>query len=508
MAIGIRPGYDVGRVVERGVETIRRQIDVHVAGIEDSDQKAKELVDRRGAALLDLAKHYLPDISAETVQGSFYEVRDDLAAILAQKQRRQRELQDQVAGAERETEHLEAELNRVTLQLNEKVAERERLEALVAERLHGSEEFKTLSQRALEAERELERNEDRVAEMQGEAKKKLPSYDRSRLFRYLYDAGYGTAKYKGEGFTRRMDAWVAKLIDYHNARRGYDFLRITPELMAQEVSRRRDSFNELMEQVEAIEDKVGDEVGLTDVMREGQQLGAERDRLVAAVAEQQNQLHAREQQLLKLAGVDNEFYEQAVARMKNFLANVPPHELADHSRSTPEHEDDAIVAEVTYLNEQLDDVDRRGAELAAERQAWDQRLAGLQQVLQQFRAAEFDSQRSMFPDRFDVEGLVDGYLAGRYSAQQVWTAIHEAQEFAPAWHEQQRVPGGPSIGDILTSDASVALLRVLTDIAGEAMRQSARRGVERRAPMRQQRRESAGRPPFPRNRGFTNGRGF
>ena len=127
------------------------------------------------------------------------------------------------------------------------MAEREKLEQVVSERLHGSDEFKRLSEQALTAETELERNEDRVADIKAEAEKKLPSYDHSRLFKYLYDAGYGTPAYKGKGLTRRLDGWVARMIDYPSARRGYDFLRVTPELMAQEVTRRRDKFNELMQ---------------------------------------------------------------------------------------------------------------------------------------------------------------------------------------------------------------------------------------------------------------------
>ena len=506
----------MGRVLLHGVEGVRRELDEHITAMQNVDRQVTDMVARRGAALLDLAKAYLPDISAETIRGTFVEVRDDLAAILVQKNRRQREVQDKLGGVQRDLEHQEAELQRITSELDAKVAERERLEKLVAERLHGSEEFKTLSQQALEAEEQLEKNEARVAEVQGDAKEKLPSYDRSKLFRYLYDAGYGTAKYQAKGWTKAIDDWVAKLIDFNTARRGYDFLRVTPELMEAEVKRRRDAFNGLMAQVEAIEDKVGDEVGLTAVMREGQELGSQRDTLVAGVAASQDELRRQQQELLRLSGTQNEFYEQAVARMKNFLAGVPPQELLEHSRETPQREDDAIVAEVSYLGKQLEDAKRQGAAMVHDRQAWDERLGGLQQVLQQFRRAEFDSQRSLFPGDFDVESLVRQYLDGKLSAQQLWSAIHDQQEFAPAWHEQApygvpqgRGPqgGGPTLGDIITSDASIALLRVLTTVAGEAMRHAAYRGVERRAPERQQQREAAGRPPFP-NRGFTNGRGF
>lgn len=506
MAVGVQSGVEVGQTLERAVGKVRRQIDEYVAGINALDQHMNELVSRRGGALLDLARHYLPDITLETIQQTFVEVRDDLLEVLARKQRRERDLRDQSAAAERTAEHQEAELARITELLNAKVAEREKLETLVAERLHASDEFKRLSEQALESEQELERNEARVTDIKEEAAKKLPSYDGSRLFKYLYNAGYGTPRYQGTGLTRRLDRWVAGMIDYSSARLGYDFLRVTPELMQQEVTRRRERFNELMQQVEAIEDKVSDEVGLTAVMRAGQELGAQRDASVGAVAKAQDELLKRQQELLKLAGVQNEFYEQALARMQSFLASLPPARLAAESRTTPEREDDAIVAEVTYISGQLAEADQRSTSLAHDRQAWDERLGGLQSVLQQFRRAEFDSRRSLFAGELDAESLAADYLAGRLGAAELWSRLQRSQQFAPEWHEQSGWSGGGArMNDV--ANVSQVLLHVLTEVAGAAMQHAAQRGMQRRAPTRTQHRQSVGRPQFP-NRGFTNGRGF
>lgn len=511
MVTAAQSGVEVGRTLERAVGRVRRQLDEHVVNLTALDQQVSDLVARRGGALLDLARHYLPDMTRETVERTFAEVRDDLREILARKQRRERELQDQLAAAERSADEQEAELGRVTELLNAKVAEREKLEALVAERLHGSDEFKRLSEQAIAAETELERNEERVAESKTEAAKKLPSYERSRLFKYLYDAGYGTSRYQGKGLTRRIDGWVARMIDYPAARRGYDFLRVTPELMEKEVSRRRDEFNELMSQVELIEDRVSDEVGLTDVMRAGQELGAQRDRAVSTVAKAQDEALGLQKSLAALAGSQNEFYAQGLARMQNFLGNLPPGRLESQSRSTPEREDDAIVAEVSFLQGQLNDADQRSALLARDRAAWDERLGGLQSVLQRFRKAEFDSRRSQFVRELDADELTERFIAGQLGAAEMWSRLEGAQHFTPEWHERpshgrgSESSGGPIQIDM--GDVSNVLMHVLVEVAGAAMRGAATRGVERRAPTRSQRRISSGRPPFPK-RGFTNGRGF
>lgn len=503
MEVNVRSGREVGRVLERAVEQVRQRLSVHADGIRELDAQMNELIARRSETLIELAQHYLPDLKPETIQGSFFEVRSELLDLLSQKQQRQLELQDRTSAARREVEHQDAELDRVTDELNDKVAERERLEAVVAQRLHGTEEFTKLSQQALVAEQELNRNEVRVAEIQSEAKAKLPSYEQSRLFKYLYDSGYATGSYRAGALTRRLDRWVAKLIEFETARRGYEFLRTTPDLMKQEVSRRRDRFNELMQQVEAIEDRVTDEVGLTEVLRVGQRLGVERDRLVAAAAAAQNEVQQLQQQISQLEGQQNEFYERAIGRMKAFLEKLPESRLERHSQSTPQRDDDAIVSQVAQIGNQLDAAEGRGAELGRARAAWDERFNGLQELLQRFRQAEFDSQRSMFSLQLNPEDLVEQFVAGRLSAQQAWAALQQTQRFAPAWHEQQ----GPQFGGATAGDVSLVLLKVLAEVAGAALQHSANRGMERRAPMRQQSRQATGRPRFP-NRGFTNGRGF
>ena len=79
---------------------------------------------------------------------------------------------------------------------------------------------------------------------------------------------------------RSIDAWVARLIDFGNARQGYEFLKKTPKLVADEVIRRRELFTKLMQQVEALEHAEADKIGLISVLKDGEALGARRDALV------------------------------------------------------------------------------------------------------------------------------------------------------------------------------------------------------------------------------------
>lgn len=496
-------GRSVGYALVQASRSLNEQLEKSLTTSRELDKAMGHIVDRRGQALFELAHHYLPNIDQQTVANTFAEVRQEILEILERKRHHEHKLENTIADDETEQRRLQQELVQVTSQLNEKVAQREELEKVVAERLDDDSRFQDLSKQALSAEQELNRNEQRVTEIQAEARDKLPSYEKSRLFKYLYERGFGTSEYRKRGLVKRLDDWVAKMIDYSRARRGYDFLRVTPELMAQEVSRRRDQFNGLMEQVESIEDQHSDEVGLTEVMRDGQHLGAERDRLVSASASQQTLTERHRQELLSLGGTENEYYQQAVEQMKDFLGGLENWRLENTSRATPELEDDRIVREIVQLGDELGNRKSEAKQLGQTQQLWKQRLTDLQGILQQFQRAEFDSGRSLFHADFRVDQHLDRYLCGELSAGELWEAIREAQKFAPPWYED----ADRGVGNVLDSEFSYVLMRVLTDIAGQALRNAAHRGVQRRGPIRQQRRIESGRPQF-RGRGFTSGKGF
>jgi hypothetical protein len=487
----------------QAVDRLQLQLQQRLGHTRELDQQVDRLVSRRSQALLDLAKHYLPDISVENVQRTFADVRADLLELIQRKQQREEDLHRELEQRSVALDATEEQLHAVTDQLNEKVAEREQLEQRLAERLHASPSFLQLSQQAVAAESELEQNERRVEESRSEAERKLPSYEASRLFRYLYECHYGTTAYRGRGLTRSMDRWVAKLIDFTRARQGYEFLKTTPDLIAQEVLRRREQFDALMVQVEAIEDQLSDEIGLTAVMQAGDRLGHQRDQIIEQIAQQQQAFEERRQELLELDRPDNAYYGQAISRMQEYLASLKQSQLQQKSWATPEPHDDTIVREIGELTEQLQSTERQLAQANQQHLAWDRQLAGAQQLLQRFRQSEFDSQRSSFAPSLNIDRLVQELVDGRVDLEQVWSQLRQAQRFAPTWQQGTSSP----LQEIAGGEISGVLLQVLSEVAGQAMRQTAQRGMQRRGPTRTVERRSQGRPPF-RQRGFTNGRGF
>jgi chromosome segregation ATPase len=504
-----RARHAAGQEVERGRAEAARL-----------EGQLRELVATRGTTLVELARHYLPEISRPNVERSFAEVRDELTAILAQKEQKARELHESLGASNEEAARTNAELDGVTDRLNEKVRRREELEARVADELKADPEFQRLSKAALEAEQILHRNEQRVEEIRREAAEKLPAFDASRLFRYLYDRGYATPQYRAHGLIARLDRWVARLIDFPRARKGYEYLRRVPAMVEDEVRRRRQPFDELMQQVEAIQEARADAVGLTAVLEEGLRLGEARDRLVQELARTREESGVLERSLADLGRQRNAYYERAIETLKGFMERAEARVLEQRARQSPEPQDDALVSQIVEVGRSIADLNARLGELALGRQAAEQGHRELEDLARRYRQANFDSERSFFDGDLDVSALIDGCSRGQVGADAAWDRLRRAQRFRPHWVEPApapapipRIPGLPPgsmhVPDAAWLPAGRILIGALGEIVGAAMRDSANRGVRRRAETWSM--PSPGPPPAPSppsSGGFTSGEGF
>ena len=383
-------------------------------------------------------------------------------------------------------------------------------------------EYQTLTNEAALAEQRLTQNEERMQQVNDEAGEKLPSYENSRLFMYLYNRKYGTSEYESRGLTKRLDRWLARYIGYTKARRSYDFMKVTPGLMANELQRRRAQFDSLMDQIEAIETKVENEVGLTAVVDEGERLGLKRDELVNQIEDHNIQLEQDQIELAVSRDSKGKHYEDALTRMRSHLEDTEEAVLQERARKTEEEKDDRIVADIVELNDHIGDLQPEILLLVGKRKSLNEKQAGLDDIVQRFRSSNFDSNRSVFPDDFEIGMFIGRYMNNVLDARSLWKHIRQSQKFEESWAQQTAT-------DILNEPSAQIVLHTMLDLAAEALKNSARRSVYRRNSSRgggiswpnfpsqsskrrrsSSRRSSSRRRSKPRRRsgGFTSGDGF
>ena len=437
------------------------------------ESRLKELLGELDRTITQLAKHYLPELSPGAIEGTFVEVRQELRGILAQREQARDDLQDQLRNLLAEQDSLRAQLDDVTARLNVKVQEREKCEARLAEQLAADPHFQDLSTKLAHSEEKLAQNERRLKEVEQDAAEKLPAYNRSSLFTYLQRRGYGTVNYRASNLITRLDRWVAELINFLPARRSYEFLTLTPTLMAQELARRRTEFDKLASQVESHHAGAAKRIGLTAILQEGEALGKERDRVVARQSQLVEQIQATEKQLKDLAQARNEFYDRGVDRLREFLRRAETEILERRARQTPDPGDDPLVAQIAELTRSIEESGKELRSSLGQQQDLASQASALRSILDRFQQSNFDAERSIFADRFELDSLVNSFLNEQIDGATLWREIVANQEFRPMRSEW--VPGPGS-----TASGGGVLLDAILEAAGAAMEQSARRGATRR----------------------------
>ncbi len=347
-----------------------------------------------------LARHYLPEVSRTAIESTFEGIRADLLAILARREAKRDALEIQLDQGNEEIRSPQRRDRR-----RHPPAQREgrrpraargpgRRDPQGERRLPGAVEARPPGRGEAPPRREPRRRA-----WPRSRPRSSPHYDRSRLFRYLHDRGYGTPDYKPSGWVRSLDRRVADLIDYPNALNGYEFLKKTPELVAAEVSRRRDQFTELMKQVEAIEKVEADKVGLTAVLAEGDALGNERDRLVGEVGQLQK---GRPRRSSRNSPAWSRSRTSSTARRSSDSARSSARPSSPFSRSGRGRPPSRKTTRSSPTSPRSTSRSRRSArarrDLARRRKAADRVKEGLDRVIRQYRQANYDSDRSYFED--------------------------------------------------------------------------------------------------------------
>ncbi len=509
------PGRQILAELRRRLDQARQQTAGVRREFEAVDSQMNEYVTRRGEAIVELARHDLPDISQTTIEQTYVEIRDDLRSIVERKERAQAELQGRLERFQTSIGDLQGRVQSVAETLNQLVARRTELEQVAADRLKADGEFQQLSQQALQAEMQLKANEERTEELQREAVEKLPAYFGSRLFQYLYRRKFGTPEYTDKGWTCSLDRWLAKIINYERHRRGYEFLRNTPALVAAEVERRRNEFNALMERVESIEDRVSDDVGLTEVLRAGEERGSEHDQLIDQLTNEQSRAQQVETELLGLDQQQGRFYTEALERYVRFLGDTETAILEARARQTTDPVDDEIVSRITWLTNEIARLKPEMARLNGRAMSAEQLSEGLSFVVRRSEQSNLDSDRCTTNNAAGIDRDIDRFLSGAMNQNDLWNSIREQLDFEPTWVESTAVNAGKAINhpvsQVLLSALAHAAVTTLTQASASASTttsrpatssprvttsrsQSAQRSVARRAPVVHARRVEASRP--------------
>ncbi len=460
-----QPSQDILAALEDFIAQLQGELAQHTQLRDEADGRIEVLLTEKGDAMAELSQHYLPDLSPPSVAATFREVRDDVQKCVQRRDRRIEQLRGKLTALGERVAELESVLAESTKALNEAVAVRERLEREVSQSLEGDEQFRELSTRVLQSEQELVTFERRVVEARLEAEEKLPAYKASRLFQHLHRRGFGTPAYRRRGLSRWLDRWIARKIGYARASKSFDFLNSVPDLMQSEVERRQVSLTEAVEALEKIEMEHWRRHGLDEATERGDRLGDARDALATSLEPLLEQRQKLSAELSSAEDTQGDFYQQAIDRLKKHLDSLAGGVLQRQAERTPEAADDRIVADISWLRDEVDKMHEQQRNASREIRAAQQHVEGMQYVLGRFRQSEFDSQRSRFAADLNMRKLFDRFTAGEINHIELWRELRREQKFDPTWVEKAT----QSTGDALASETGQSIISATAHIAATAL---------------------------------------
>lgn len=424
-------GEDIHDGMVTRIRKVRRQLDREEQRIDSLQQQLAESGERRCATLRALAEFHLPGMTEDAIAGTLSDMEAGIRAIFDEKKDRLSEVERLIPEQRGTLAEAEAALVVVTRALNETGAERARLAHIVFEELQTMPRWQSLFAQAQRLEARVAASGKRLEAAEREQTDKLPAYERDPLFAYLTRRNFGTARAAGTAITRGLDRWVAGVIEYADARAKYDFLKELPDHAAAVLAEDHAALAAAVPPLARVESEVVDRNGLTPVLERGERLYGEREDARRALREAETTLRDLTGEFAALHDERGSYYESAIDGLEAYLDGRTPEELAAMARASGDPRDDVHVADLQEIDDQLAELRTDLANAKDERDSIADRLAGLEDLRDQFETDDWNGRRSRFDDGLDINALLLGYLAGSHSHGHVHRVLGRSQHFVP-----------------------------------------------------------------------------
>lgn len=468
-----------------GPEILRRITDF-VASISGSERDARDramsvsqeiekLLADQSEAFRELAQHYLPRLEDDVEQDGWSEMRSVLRDIKLRRDDARRQLETRLQTATSQHVAAEAQWKQLTEQVTAANQKADDLTKQLTEKLTSDPELQASSRAAAEGQARLEQATANLADVEAEAKAKLPPYKQSRLFQYLWDSEFDTERYGRRGVSRRMDRWLSRLIDYPKAAASYRFLTSAPKMMKQVIDEQQKAVKARVEEVQNRQAAAADALGLPEVHASLSKLKAELDRVFTTMETAQKTQASVQHDLAQLDSPDSIFYRDALKAFQTLLQKMERSIVAARAANTPELNDDQVVARLRHIDELVSQKKTLLEQHHAAAEAAEQRTARVQDLLSRCRRAQFDHPRRIFEDSYDLNSRLNDLAKGVVSGETMYQEMYRVQKIdSPIADQASAAINGP-MGQIL--------IQTMTQAAGAALgAYAARAGEQHRLP--------------------------
>ncbi len=426
------PGRDNLQLINQHIYQAQTEQQQAGARLEELHRQLNALRLKTGEAYRTLAKLRLDDLQASQIISRLDETDQVVLNLLEKLKDARKNLDEQIKASVARQQQLEAQRQELERRRDEAGQARQNQLEQTRQRLQEAPGYRQQQQRVQEAATVVQNADEKATRAEQDRVAKGKPYEADPLFMYLWQRRYLMPDYRGGWFSRQLDSWVARLIDYQRNRPNYYMLLELPQRLREHATKVQQTAQLEAQALQAMERQAAEADGILTLQAKVLEAEKQLKKLDADIEAEE----ARHQELLQQqsglhAGTDP-VTKQIIDLKSAALENETLPSLYQQARATPRPEDDVIIAQLQQLQHQQSQIE---AEIQSLNNILQQRLrelGQLEEVRRRYRQNGYDSYNSNFPGNFSLEVLLGQMLGGMMSSDTVWREIGRHQQSSPS----------------------------------------------------------------------------
>ncbi len=339
------------------------------------------------------------------------------------------ELESRIDGLDKKIAALAAERGTVLADIN---GEQEKLKSLsgqISAIIAQDPEFAEKSAVADQLQSVANESLKKTKQAEADQEQKGRPYRQDPLFFYLWEAGYGTAGYKANNLVRWLDAKVARLIGYQDARPNFSMLNEIPLRLREHAERQIAAAEQAENALDEIEARAVSKAGGDPIKNRLEAAQRRIETIDAKMVASEDERDEMVQQLRQLAEGREPKFARAVNNLAEAMQGREITALMAEARQTRTPEDDAIIAKIDDARVRLIDEENETSELRQRLKVLERRRRELEDIAWEFKKSQFDDPRSTFGKDELVGDLLNQFLRGAITAASYWGQWQRSQNW-------------------------------------------------------------------------------
>lgn len=277
-----------------------------------------------------------------------------------------------------------------------------------------------------------------------ESRQKLTGYTNSVAFMHLLEREFGTSSYSGSLLFAWGDRWLARQINFGEAKQNYQLLLNLSDASKAASQASLDMKAAALAKVKALETEISEASGLSAA-------DSERKRTHSAQDMNNSRINVLEQKIGEFQRLRDSQYADMKDRLSVTLKHMSYDDLRTFVTATPTTEDDAALEALLKARRNLQELRANETDAKAEVDRLEAMHQQAKKLMRHFESEGFDGKRRVYDSSFDVDSMMTGYLMGSISQSMIDQMVRNSSMVEP---EPQAYTPPPSYEEPRSSTSS------------------------------------------------------